>query len=392
MATDAVESPTHSDEVYALGATEGLGTKPSMQHFSARIRQAQLHGSPPERKHAETKCTARVPVVGDRVLRRTDAAVILGEPWRLAANEVATVVEVDSDGNFRLRKDTGEESSTFSFRENYFYEGRQTEESTDLSESELSELSNPSIPESTKSLSPSELSASRPLSPASEASARWELAETERQTVIIFDWDDTLLCTSSLADHKPLKEQLMSSPIENYESLPKDLKEHLVKTEYVALRLLELAVALGQTYIITNGRAGWVEQSARYFMPSLLPVLDMVEIISAKAMYCDQYPDDIGQWKLQTFLDLQCNWSDHVVTNLVALGDAQYEMDAANAVMELADGIVKTVRLVEQPTARELHQQLDVIQYSFLRLVQAQTGGNFCLRKYPWTRFSISPA
>merc|ERR1719408_796214 len=137
---------------------------------------------------------ARVPVVGDRVLRKTDAAVVFGESWRLAANEVATVVEVDDDGNFRLRKETGEESSKFSFREHYFYEGNSPQrEPAELSESELSEFSNPTIPELSMSLSPSGLSASRPLSPASAASERSAMTETERQTIIIFDWDDTLL-------------------------------------------------------------------------------------------------------------------------------------------------------------------------------------------------------
>merc|ERR1719162_2397330 len=86
------------------------------------------------------------------------------------------------------------------------------------------------------------------------------------QTVIIFDWDDTLLCTSFLR----MMEGSFLAPC---------VEEQLQACEKASLQLLELALSLGQTFIITNALGGWVESSAEYWAPSLLPLLKRVEVI-----------------------------------------------------------------------------------------------------------------
>lgn len=55
---------------------------------------------------SSTDCTSRVPKVGDRVARTSGDQVKFGK-WKLAANEVAIVIEVDRDGDFRLRNPAG---------------------------------------------------------------------------------------------------------------------------------------------------------------------------------------------------------------------------------------------------------------------------------------------
>ena len=55
--------------------------------------------------------------------------------------------------------------------------------------------------------------------------------------------------------------------------------------EYSARKILELSVANEKTYIITNAGEGWVQYSAEKFMPSLLPILEKINIISARAKY-----------------------------------------------------------------------------------------------------------
>jgi hypothetical protein len=41
-------------------------------------------------------------------------------------------------------------------------------------------------------------------------------------------------------------------------------------------------VKYGKTYIITNAGEGWVEYSAKKFLPSLVQILNKIEIISAR--------------------------------------------------------------------------------------------------------------
>jgi len=71
----------------------------------------------------------------------------------------------------------------------------------------------------------------------------------KHQTVIIFDWDDTLLCTSYLN-------------LRQDQNLSGTTERHLREIEGAARKLLELAMTLGHTFIITNAMNGWVEYSS----------------------------------------------------------------------------------------------------------------------------------
>lgn len=46
----------------------------------------------------------------------------------------------------------------------------------------------------------------------------------------------------------------------------------------------------GKTYIVTNAAEGWVELSARRFMPKVNAELKDIEIISARTRYEKLYP------------------------------------------------------------------------------------------------------
>jgi len=67
--------------------------------------------------------------------------------------------------------------------------------------------------------------------------------------------------------------------------------------------MLELAVAVGRVYIITNACEGWVEFSCKRFLPAVLPVLSKITIISARARYEKIYPKEVPKWKLYAFLE-----------------------------------------------------------------------------------------
>ena len=69
--------------------------------------------------------------------------------------------------------------------------------------------------------------------------------------------------------------------------------------------MLELAVKFGRVYIITNACEGWVEFSCKRFMPDVLPVLDKITIISARAKYESRFPGQVPKWKLYAFLETE---------------------------------------------------------------------------------------
>lgn len=96
------------------------------------------------------------------------------------------------------------------------------------------------------------------------------------------------------------------------------------------IRMLELAVQYGKVYIITNAAEGWVEFSASRFMPTVVPVLSKINIISARARYEKFYPTNVPMWKINTFMETQGDLVDGNIKNIVAIGDSMLEMDAAH--------------------------------------------------------------
>ena len=66
-----------------------------------------------------------------------------------------------------------------------------------------------------------------------------------RQTCIIFDWDDTILCTSILRPYEYLQ-------INTQIPIPDEIGKHLVKLDNSARDLLIKAKKFGRVYIVTN--------------------------------------------------------------------------------------------------------------------------------------------
>lgn len=179
------------------------------------------------------------------------------------------------------------------------------------------------------------------------------------QTVTIFDWDDTLLCTSYLVQQEAYEKPLTS-----------EMYEVLRGLENRSTQILELALRLGQTYIITNAMQGWVEQSAAKYVPGILSVLQKVPVISARSKYEEFYPRNVSMWKINAFQDLQRELDLPIITNLISVGDSKYEMDATMIMgKDFSECFIKTIKLRDNPTPEELLRQLDLVAQNFEQIV-----------------------
>lgn len=171
------------------------------------------------------------------------------------------------------------------------------------------------------------------------------------QNIFVFDWDDTLFCTTSLGN-APLNK------------IPSKCQAILNKLDNSASTLLAKAANAGETFIITNSDKGWVEQSARFILPKTLKEITRknIQVISARNLYSELYPNDMYRWKMEAFLSLKSKFEGDVMTNLVVIGDADIEMQAANALgKEFTHSIVKTVKLKECPKVNELLKQQQIV-------------------------------
>eukprot|EP00922_Rhytidocystis_sp_ex-Travisia-forbesii_P063478 GHVS01094445.1.p1 GENE.GHVS01094445.1~~GHVS01094445.1.p1 ORF type:complete len:335 (+),score=80.78 GHVS01094445.1:84-1088(+) len=129
----------------------------------------------------------------------------------------------------------------------------------------------------------------------------------QHQTVIIFDWDDTLLSTSYI--NLRGQEGLTPLALAQLESVARNV-----------ISLLELAKKMGRVFIITNAMEGWVEYSVEKYLPSAQQLVTSIKIISARNRYEAAFPGEYYQWKIQAFLEVQRQLNSEIITNLISVG------------------------------------------------------------------------
>eukprot|EP00519_Triparma_laevis_P014214 CAMPEP_0182491018 /NCGR_PEP_ID=MMETSP1321-20130603/654_1 /TAXON_ID=91990 /ORGANISM="Bolidomonas sp., Strain RCC1657" /LENGTH=253 /DNA_ID=CAMNT_0024693269 /DNA_START=310 /DNA_END=1068 /DNA_ORIENTATION=- len=112
-------------------------------------------------------------------------------------------------------------------------------------------------------------------------------------TILIFDWDDTICPSSAIDVHK-------ANTLADFPPTDQKFFQEISK---VASKTLSLAAELGTVLIITNSDDGWVRFSAEKFLPDLLPSLDSpsIEIVSARTRYESLYPGQPLCWKAAAF-------------------------------------------------------------------------------------------
>jgi len=69
-------------------------------------------------------------------------------------------------------------------------------------------------------------------------------------------------------------------------------------------KLLLKSIEKGETYIITNSKPGWIKFSCEKFYPSIIKLLDKSNIISARGLYENKFPNDSFLWKIYIFNDI----------------------------------------------------------------------------------------
>jgi hypothetical protein len=176
-------------------------------------------------------------------------------------------------------------------------------------------------------------------------------AQEDINTLIIFDWDDTLFPTSWLR---------MKDLFEDDAALSDTNKALLQRLADAAESALKAASQLGKVIIVTNAQKGWVEMCSAKLLPSLVRTLNDVDIVSARTGY-EQETEDPAEWKRLAFLDqvqlVQRSSKEHL--NLISVGDSLHEHAAlvsACASVEKSRG--KSIKFREGPGIEQLIDQL----------------------------------
>ena len=250
-----------------------------------------------------------------------------------------------------------------------------------------------------------------------------------RKTIIIFDWDDTLLPSHFLQinglrskSKLPKGANARTTPLNQVEKTK--ILLGLRKLEHIINNLLFTAiqcVGVGNVIIITNAEQGWVEMSCFNFLPNIVKILRNCRIISARSTFEKQYPSSTIEWKrraIKLVIDQLCqtdininkisafkpidnneqkieetkldditntntnttiNMNDKIIDNLhvISFGDSMVERQAVFDVCKcinfkmnkIKNVITKSIKLLATPTIDQLIDELQTIQKSFSTII-----------------------
>jgi len=182
----------------------------------------------------------------------------------------------------------------------------------------------------------------------------------DQNTVIIFDWDDTLLASTCLHQRGYRLDNDMP-PCEEVDGGLEQLQSAVVS-------VLTMALQFGPVSIVTNAETGWVHLSAQKWMPAVTPLLDKVHVVSARSTFEKEFPEAPLKWKYQAMHQrLSTLLTDEMRSrHVISFGDSHVEREAVRQVTkEFQDVRCKSVKFAERPSMEQLRRQIELVGSCF---------------------------
>lgn len=139
--------------------------------------------------------------------------------------------------------------------------------------------------------------------------------------------------------------------------------DQLEELEEAIIKVLSRACAVGNVIVITNAEKGWVEMSAKRFVPNVLPVLEKVTVVSARSTYESMFPSSPLDWKVEAFSAAIRDFSSsNPMHSVISFGDSIHERDAVHkACSAYPNTWTKSVKFVEKPSIEQLRREIELV-------------------------------
>jgi len=194
-----------------------------------------------------------------------------------------------------------------------------------------------------------------------EEASSTKLCGLSANTVVLFDYDDTLLASSYLSG----KGYRLDS-----DTTSSEVDAGLKELEQSVIAVLQLALKFGHVHIVTNAETGWVQLSAQKFMPGLVPLLSKVKVVSARSTFESLHPEAPVKWKYcafqETLNSIFGGMETKVAKNVISFGDSHVEREAVRAVTRGFPNVkTKSVKFAERPSMEQLRRQIELVTNCF---------------------------
>lgn len=203
---------------------------------------------------------------------------------------------------------------------------------------------------------------------------------TFEETVFIFDWDDTLLPSAWL--------QGQGLNLSEDSTVNELQRQQLSQAADAAAEALRAAKKHGTVVLVTNAERGWIELSCQKFLPTLVPSLENLKLLSARTTYESPARPSPCDWKLCAFeseigrvFGQDALASHQQRKNIFSLGDSIHEREALfRATASLPNCRSKSLKFMERPDIDQLCKQHSLIAGCFERLVHHDGRLDMCIR------------
>ena len=210
------------------------------------------------------------------------------------------------------------------------------------------------------------------------------------RTLVFIDWDDTILCTHDMIEARNIDIDRDPNCV-----IPHNVRTQLHKLQNEALSMLESAIEVGTTVLVTNAAPGWIERSGEKCLPRVVHFIKerRLPVVYARQCVCPEEAADPTKWKPAAFgqvieqrrtelaalaimkqaqaegdgqqlppqgttnVEVSGADLDAISMNIVSIGDGIYERVAARVCAEPQD-LVKTIKFVDSPSITQLRRQL----------------------------------
>mmetsp|Transcript_53585 Transcript_53585/g.117322 ORF Transcript_53585/g.117322 Transcript_53585/m.117322 type:complete len:325 (+) Transcript_53585:129-1103(+) len=204
------------------------------------------------------------------------------------------------------------------------------------------------------------------------------------QTIIIFDWDDTICPSSAVRRYARFdRNGKLLTKVDDV------MQERLLQLQDQARALLELANDLGKVVLVTNAKRPWVDISCNAFLPGLRDIMRTIPKIYAVELL--QQGGEAGMTGNMILTETKTRAMRAAVTefysrypnqswkNIVSIGDALFEHHAIRQVVEehmrsnsnAKKCRTKTLKLLDGPTVSGLAIQLRIVFMWLKKMVEA---------------------
>jgi hypothetical protein len=192
------------------------------------------------------------------------------------------------------------------------------------------------------------------------------------QTILIFDWDDTLCPTTTCMRTYGLSvlgDRPTGELAESLELLAREVNSLLE-------RALELA---GLVVIVTNAEEGWVELAQKAWLPGIEANLSRCQVASARSSWEPHGVTSPAGWKARTFEDFierfYSRYPSQSWKNIISIGDAPHEREALSRVVRWAPYSggkkcrSKSVKFVIRPSVEQIILEIQMLMKSMGEIV-----------------------